>query len=270
MSDVEQKSDVDPQRREVPPIQVELAEQQFVPILEKLQEKAPKDRLDRWLKWGDLIEKYGIGLISLILAGSTVYLSWREFRGKHTQFQARSFAGLFAEKPEARLEAAASAANDLDGKELGDFMKVVLLHFDDTSPTFRDYAKNAVINMASSCYDSRKVPQIVDAMTEGLNKERDKPTKENAANVVGQIGYPTDNLLSAFDQLLRNPVEDPDVTVQVCSAVTNLKWTAGLDQVSSDKVSTLRASIESLLHQSGKPDGVLNACRDALPKLPTK
>jgi|SRR5579864_918090 len=268
MPDSTTKPDVGNQQDPVPPSQIELTEQQFKPILEKLQQKPPKDRLETWNKRLDLVEKI---LISLGIGFFSTYLAWQEFRVKRSEFNAKSFAGLFAEKQETRLESAAAAVNDLDGDALQDFVRVVLSHFDDVSPTVRDYAKLAVINMASSCYDSRnKIPKIVDVMAEGMKKERDKPTKEQTVEVVGQIGYPTENLLQSFAELLEDPGEDANVVVKSCSAITNMKWAGASDSFSGEKVFALRGRIEALLKQSGQPDGVINACKGALPMLPSK
>ncbi len=106
MSEDHDRADADSQQRQLPPIQIELKEQQFKPILEKLQERPRQDPW--WRKALDLFEKLGIGLAGVLVAALSVHVGYQELVVKRSEFGAKNFAGLFAEKEEARLEAAAS------------------------------------------------------------------------------------------------------------------------------------------------------------------
>ncbi len=164
--------------------------------------------------------------------------------------------------------AAAAAANHLAGEKFEKFVRLVLARFNDRTPRIRDYATESLFNMASTCYDEDKKKAIINVMAEGLSKHQDPATKERAAEVVGQIGLATPTLLTAVNELLKNPGEKPVVLVKVCTAIGSLRWVDSSPRIPPVQISTLRGSLESVGQDTKQPEGVRYECNGALQKLP--
>jgi hypothetical protein len=247
------------------PAQLGLKDEQFKSILAELQKSPPKSHLDTANKWVDLITK---AIIGAVVAVVTTYTGCREYKARRVEFQAKSFAGLFAEKEEARIGAAATVVNDLDKDQLKEFVRLTLDRFSDKPPV-RDYAEQGVINMANTCYDkTSKIPLIMDVMAEGLGKERDDATKERAADVVDRIGWPNANWINAAIPLLNNGTEQLDIRIKVCTAIGDLHWDDASGSDLAPHISSLRKTLADILQTSQSSDDIHIACKSALQGLP--
>jgi hypothetical protein len=238
-------------------VQVELKARQLDSILERFSKKPSKfnNGLDIAQK---LVITFGLSIF-------TGYLAYQEFTTKQHEFQAKTFAGLFAEKDDARLEAAASAVNQLEGEKLSRFLRLVLSRFSDNQPRIRDYAGEGIVNMASTAYEPKKRNIIMNVVTEGLDRAQDQSTRERAAGVAEQIALPTSAFVNASSTVLTNPDENYAVTAKVCAAVGSLKWRTG-DGITTAQLRTLKNSLADVVQRTND-EGVRLACETAVQNL---